>query len=86
MYLVLVDQPGADTWPIAGASFILVQKDQADAARAKTHAELLRLGLQERRRDRPRASTTCRSPTNVYELVESDVWSNVTVGGTAVWQ
>ena len=31
MYLVLVDQPGKDTWPITGASFILVQKDQPDA-------------------------------------------------------
>ena len=35
---------------------------------------------------RPRASTTCRSRENVYDLVESDVWKNVTVGGTPVWQ
>ena len=35
MALVLVDQPGKQSWPITGASFILVQKEQADAARAK---------------------------------------------------
>jgi phosphate transport system substrate-binding protein len=31
-YLLLVDQPGAQTWPISGATFILVRKD-ADAAK-----------------------------------------------------
>jgi len=34
-YLVLTDQPGAESWPITGASFILVHKDQADATTAK---------------------------------------------------
>ena len=28
-----IDQPGKDTWPITGASFIMMQKDQADAGR-----------------------------------------------------
>jgi phosphate transport system substrate-binding protein len=28
-YLILVDQPGATTWPIVGATFILMHKDQA---------------------------------------------------------
>lgn len=30
-YLLLVDQPGANSWPITGASFILVHKDQQNA-------------------------------------------------------
>jgi phosphate transport system substrate-binding protein len=34
-YLVLTDQPGAESWPITGASFILVHKAQANAATAK---------------------------------------------------
>ena len=34
-YLVLTDQPGADSWPITGASFILVYKNQENAATAK---------------------------------------------------
>ena len=41
--------PGKQSWPITGASFILVQKEQADAARAKTMLDVLRLGLHERR-------------------------------------
>jgi phosphate transport system substrate-binding protein len=31
-YVVLTDQPGAASWPIAGASFILMQKKPQDAA------------------------------------------------------
>jgi phosphate transport system substrate-binding protein len=34
-YLVLTDQPGADSWPITGASFILMHKQQMNAAQAK---------------------------------------------------
>jgi phosphate transport system substrate-binding protein len=34
-YVVLTDQPGENTWPIAGATFILVQKQQMDAEKAK---------------------------------------------------
>jgi phosphate transport system substrate-binding protein len=31
-YLLLLDQPGAQSWPITGATFILVYKEQANAA------------------------------------------------------
>ena len=34
-YMVLTDQPGATSWPITGASFILMYKTQANAAQAK---------------------------------------------------
>jgi phosphate transport system substrate-binding protein len=34
-YVVLTDQPGHDAWPIAGATFILVYKQPADAAKTK---------------------------------------------------
>jgi phosphate transport system substrate-binding protein len=35
-YLVLTDQNGKDSWPITGASFILMHKEQANPDRAKT--------------------------------------------------
>ncbi|MCC6609402.1 MAG: phosphate ABC transporter substrate-binding protein PstS [Burkholderiales bacterium] len=38
-YEILTDEPGPDSWPITGASFILLQRSQADAARA---AEVLK--------------------------------------------
>ncbi len=34
-YLVLVNQPGKDSWPITGATFILIQKEQSNAALGK---------------------------------------------------
>jgi phosphate transport system substrate-binding protein len=38
-YLLLLDQPAADAWPITGATFILVKTKQADAAKG---AEVLK--------------------------------------------
>jgi len=35
MYLILTDQPGKNSWPISGATFILVYKMQEKADRAK---------------------------------------------------
>lgn len=35
MAVVLTDQPGKTSWPVTGASFILMHKAQADAAKAK---------------------------------------------------
>ena len=34
-YLLLLNQPGATAWPITGATFILVYKQQSDAAKGK---------------------------------------------------
>jgi phosphate transport system substrate-binding protein len=85
MYLVLVDQPGKDTWPIAGASFILLPRDQADAARAKAMLSFFDWAY-------TNGAETAKGldyvpiPENVYTLVESDVWKNVTASGAPVWQ
>ena len=34
-YLLLLNQPGANAWPITGATFILVYKQQSDAAKGR---------------------------------------------------
>ena len=85
MYMVLVNQPGVDTWPITGASFILVQKDQTDAARAQSMMSFFDWAYKN-------GAETAKSldyvpiPQSVYDLVQTDVWKNVTVSGTPVWQ
>jgi len=84
MYLVLVNQPGAATWPITGASFILVQKDQPDASRAKTTLAFFDWGYT----SGAAAATSLDYvpiPASVYSLVEKQVWPTVTVSGTPVW-
>jgi phosphate transport system substrate-binding protein len=34
-YMVLTDQPGNDSWPITGVTYILIYKEQSDTAKAK---------------------------------------------------
>ena len=84
MYMVLVNQAGAQTWPISGASFILVQKDQADASRAKTALTYVDWCFM----SGASAATSLDYvpiPANVYKLVEKQVWPTITVSGTPVW-
>jgi phosphate transport system substrate-binding protein len=84
MYMVLVDQPGAASWPITGASFILVQKEQADAARAKAMFQFFDWGYTSG------ASSATQLdyvpiPENVYSLVQKQVWPTVSASGSPVW-
>jgi phosphate transport system substrate-binding protein len=85
MALVLVDQPGADTWPITGASFILMQKEQADAERGRMTLEFFDWAY---RNGEPAATELdyVAIPANVYELVQGEVWPMISSGGSPVWQ
>ena len=82
-YLALVDQPGATTWPITGASFILVQKEQQDADRAKGILQFFDWAFTD-------GGASAESldyvpiPENVYRLVEKQ-WETITAGGAQVW-
>ncbi len=72
--MILVDQPGDQSWPITGASFILIYRDQKDEATAKTmlkffdwcfrHGQDVALNLD-----------YVPVPDNVVELVER-MWKN----------
>ena len=86
MYLVLVNEPGKTTWPIIGASFILIQKDQADAPRAKNMLDYFDWCYKN-------GAASAQSldyvpiPSSAYDLVQSHVWNNVTaerLAGVAV--
>jgi phosphate transport system substrate-binding protein len=85
MYMVLVDQPGKATWPIAGASFILVHADQQDAEKAQAMLAFFDWCY-------TGGGETARSldyvpiPKKVYRLVQRDVWGKVTISGTPLWQ
>jgi len=84
MYMVIVNQAGKDTWPITGATFVLVQKDQADAARAKTMLAFLDW-CYTNGQSAASALNYVPIPTSVYTLVEKQVWPTITVSGTPVW-
>ena len=85
MYLVLVNQPGKDTWPITGASFILMKKDQSDASRAKAALTFFDWAFKNGASSATQLDYVA-IPSSVSSLIQSDVWKNITVSGTPVWQ
>jgi phosphate transport system substrate-binding protein len=81
--LALVNEPGPTTWPISGASFILVQKQQQDAARA---GQMLTFFDWAYKNGGAAAQGLdyVPIPPKVYKLVEK-LWETVTISGTPVW-
>ncbi|MDZ7373204.1 MAG: phosphate ABC transporter substrate-binding protein PstS [candidate division KSB1 bacterium] len=83
--VVLTNQPGEDSWPITGASFILVHKEQSDYAKAKAmfqffdwcyrHGEKAAVGLH-----------YVPIPLGVVEMIESMWEREVRCGGNKVWE
>lgn len=85
MDLVLVNQPGPRSWPITGASFILVRREQDDAARAKAMFEFFDWCFTNGGAA-AEALDYVAIPESLASLVKAEVWSQVTAAGTPVWQ
>ncbi len=85
MYLVLTNQAGKASWPVTGASFILMHKSQADAAKAK---EVLKFFDWAFKNGGQMASELeyVFLPANVVKLIEDNWKSKIKDGsGKAVW-
>jgi phosphate transport system substrate-binding protein len=85
MAMVLVDQPGKTTWPITGATFILVQKNQADASRAEHMLDYFNW-CWENGASAAASLDYVALPKSTSDLIEKEVWPGITVSGTRVWQ
>jgi phosphate transport system substrate-binding protein len=85
MYMVLTDQPGEKSWPITGASFILIYKDQPDAAKAEAMLKFFdwcyRNGA-----EMAKELYYVPIPEAVYGLAESKWSEDVASGGQKVWK
>jgi len=83
--MVLTDQPGAGSWPIVGASFVLIRKEQEEAGTAKAMLDFFdwcyRFGG-----DMARQKDYVPLPMNVVEMVETMWKSDVKAGGKPVWK
>jgi phosphate transport system substrate-binding protein len=83
-YLLLLDQPGANAWPITGATFILLHKEQKDAKTAEAVLKFF---------DWAYANGDAAAgqldfvplPANVKDLVRKQWASEITAGGKPVW-
>ncbi len=86
MYEVLTDEPGKDSWPITGASFILMHKSQDKPQNA---AEVLKFFEWAFKNGQKMASELdyVPLPAKVVAIIE-EKWKNEikAAGGTAVWK
>jgi phosphate transport system substrate-binding protein len=82
--VVLTDQPGKQSWPIAGATFILVQKSQANCDTGKAalgfFAWAYRNGA-----DMAKSLDYVPIPKEVYDLMETGWSAEIKCGGKPVW-
>jgi phosphate transport system substrate-binding protein len=83
-YLVLTNQPGAKSWPITGASFIIVYKSPKDAAASKTALDFFAWAY---KNGAPLADSLdyVPMPASVVKLVEKTWVSSIQQNGKPVW-
>jgi len=84
-YLVLTDQPGKESWPITGATFILFHREQPDAAKAKAVLSFFKWCYANGAKAAEELDYV-PMPVNVVQLVEATWRSEIRSGGQAVWQ
>jgi phosphate transport system substrate-binding protein len=82
--MVLTNQPGKTSWPITGASFILIYKDQKDAKIAKDMLSFFDW-CYKNGSEAARDLYYVPMPVSVVKLVE-DMWAKeIRAGGKSVW-
>jgi phosphate transport system substrate-binding protein len=82
---VLTDQPGDKSWPITGASYILIHKDQTDAAKAEAMLKFFDWCLKNGA-DLAIDLHYVPMPGKVSSLIKT-LWSKeMTAGGKLVWK
>ncbi len=84
-YVVLTDEPGKDSWPITGASYIIIHKKQKSAKTAKAMLGFFDWSY-EHGQEMAKALNYVPMPDNVVNLVEARWKQEVTAGGKSVWQ
>ena len=84
-FMVLVDQPGKDSWPITGASFILIYKDSPSSAQAEAMLKFFDWCFKNGAEGAKKLDYV-PLPQNVYELVENTWKEQVKSAGSPVWK
>ena len=82
---MLTDQPGDNSWPITGASFILIYKSQTDPIRAKALLSFFDW-CYKHGQDIAKTLDYVPIPMNVVDLIEENWQKEIIAGGKTVWQ
>jgi phosphate transport system substrate-binding protein len=83
-YLILVDQAGAESWPITGASFILMHKEVKDAADTMTALQFFSWAYAKGDKMAEELDYV-PLPDAVVKMVEQTWTGNIKSGGKPVW-
>jgi phosphate transport system substrate-binding protein len=83
--MVLTDQPGKESWPITGASFILVYKAQADATKADAMLKFFDWCYRHGQ-ETARQLHYVPMPESVVDLVETSWSGDLSAAGQKVWR
>lgn len=84
-YMVLTDQPGEKSWPIVGASYILMYKEQQAPEKAEAMLKFFDWCFKQGQS----MATDLHYvpiPAKVYNLVEADWTKQVSAGGSPAWK
>jgi len=81
--LMLNNQPGDNTWPVVGATYIMYYKDQPDAAKGKAILKFFDWSFKHGS-DLAKNLHYVPLPANVVELVEN-AWKEAKSGGKPLW-
>ncbi|MGC8763255.1 MAG: phosphate ABC transporter substrate-binding protein PstS [Acidobacteriota bacterium] len=68
--VILTDQPGKDSWPITGATWIIVYKNQSDCGRAQAMLDFWRWSLREGA-EMARSLDYAAMPSQAVDLIEA---------------
>jgi phosphate transport system substrate-binding protein len=83
-YLILTSQPGADSWPITGASFILMHREAKDPKASMTALKFFAWAYKNGS-DMATQLDYVPLPANVVKLVEKTWMSSIMAGGKPIW-
>lgn len=83
-YMVLTDQPGAKSWPITGATFVLLHKQPKNADSIKTAMKFFDWSFR-KGADMARGLQYVPIPMNVVDMIEKSWTQEVKDNGKAVW-
>jgi phosphate transport system substrate-binding protein len=83
-YVVLTNEPGAESWPITGASFILIHEQQPNAATAKAILKFFDWCYRHGG-DMAEKLDYVPIPLNVVDLVENTWKEKAASGGQPIW-
>ncbi|MEW6379939.1 MAG: phosphate ABC transporter substrate-binding protein PstS [bacterium] len=83
-YLVLTDQAGENSWPITGASFILVHRNQSQAEKARAMLKFFDWCFQNGTKE-AKDLQYVPMPQNVVKLVKSAWSKEMKAAGQPVW-